>query len=136
LVIPDLKMWGVRATADDANITADTVEYGPALTATQRSAGWPVGNWINALDTSNKKCAILMGASALSVGVGERMALKEDVEDYENIKGLGVDTIQSVVRNDIYDQDGKVAGLTAGDFYQNTSSMVLASYSKHALSYT
>ncbi len=136
LVIPDLKMWGIRTNADDGNVTAGTVQYGPAPTAAQVSAGWLVGNWINQLDTVNKKCAILMGASALSVGVGERLALKEDVEDYENVKGIGVDTIQSVVRNDIYDQDGKISGLAAGDFYQNTSSMVIASYSKHSMSYT
>jgi hypothetical protein len=62
--------------------------------------------------------------------------MKEDVEDYENVKGIGVDTIQSVVRNDIFDQDGKISGLTAGDFYENTSSMVIASYSPYALKYT
>jgi hypothetical protein len=136
LVIPDLKMWGVRTNADDGNVTAGTVAYGPAATTAQVNAGWLVGNWINSLDTSNKKCAILMGASALSVGVGERLALKEDVEDYENVKGIGIDTIQSIVRTDIFDEDGKVPGLTAGDFFANNSSMVIATYSKHSLDYT
>lgn len=130
LIIPDLKMWGVRTHSDDANVTVDTVEYGPAPTNAIRGEGIKVGNWIDALDTVDKKCAILMGASAMSVCVGERMVLKEDVEDYENVKGIGIDTIQSVVRSDIFDEDGS-NGLTAGDFQENTSSMVIATYSPH-----
>ena len=134
VIYPDLKMWGIRTNASDAAVTAGTVEYGPAPTAAERSSGVKFGNWIKNLDTNNRKVAILMGASALSVGVGERLAIKEDVEDYENVKGIGIDTIQSVVRNDIYDQDGQT-GLTAGQFQENTSSMLIATYSPQNLSY-
>lgn len=141
LIIPDLKLWGVRSHADDSNVTDGTVEYGPAATAALRGAGIKVGNWINTLDTSNKKLAILMGKSALSVCVGEKMKLKENVRDYENVQGIGIDTIESVVRNDIFDQDGGIPDengniLSAGSFLENTSSMVIASYSPHKFKYS
>ncbi len=134
-IYPDLKLWGARTHNDDANVTADTVEYGPTPTAAERAAGMKSGNWMTQLDQNTKKLAILIGASALSVGVGERLQLKDDVQDYENRKGVGVDTIQSILRSDIFDEDG-MTGLTAGDFQENTSSMVIATYSPQNIQYS
>lgn len=135
-IYPDVKGWGLRTNATDALVTAGTVEYGPAPTAAQRTAGRRVGTYINALDTNDRKVAILLGASALSIGVGARPKMMDDDKDYGNIKGVAVDFIQSIVRNDIYDQDGlDPSGLAAGDFQENTSSLVIATYSPQALAY-
>jgi hypothetical protein len=75
-----------------------------------------------------------MGESALSVATGEEVEVKSNVEDYENTKGYGLDFIKSVVRNEIYDKLG-LMGLTAGDFYENTSSMIGVTYSPYKLEY-
>ena len=133
-IYPDVKGWGLRTNASDALVTAGTIEYGPAPTAAQRAAGRKVGSYINALDTNDRKIAILLGASALSIGVGDRPKMLDDDKDYGNIKGVAVDFIESVVRNDIFDKDGQ-SGLTAGDFQENTSSLIMATYSPQALTY-
>ena len=136
VIYPDMMLFGARTNATDANVTAGTVEYGPAPTAAQRAKGRKIGTTINNLDTSNLKIAILLGQSALSVGVGQKPQFTELVEDHGAKVEIGINMIQSIVRNDIYDHDGKVAGLTAGQFYENTSSLAIATYSKHALNYT
>jgi hypothetical protein len=44
--------------------------------------------------------------------------------------------IKSVVRNETYDTLGQVPGLTKGDFYENTSSLIGITNSPYALSYS
>jgi len=111
--------------------------YGPAPTAAEFAAGYVVGNMIERRSDLPRKIGFLIGQSALSVGVGvpvsggkkgPSMQFVEQFDDYGAISGIGIATIQSVVRSDIYDQDG-VTGLTAGDFYENTSSLVFCSNS-------
>lgn len=135
IIITDLKLWSAYTHADDALVTAGTVEYGPRPTAAQRAQGHCIANTITDLDTGDNACCILMGESALSVATGEEVEVKSNVEDYENTKGYGLDFIKSVVRNEIYDALG-LMGLTAGDFYENTSSMLGVTYSPYALSYS
>jgi hypothetical protein len=111
--------------------------YGPCPTAAEYAAGYKVGNMIERRCDLPRKIGFLIGQSALSVGVGvpvsggkkgPSMQFVEQFDDYGAISGIGIATIQSVVRSDIYDQDG-VTGLTAGDFYENTSSLVFCSNS-------
>jgi hypothetical protein len=63
------------------------------------------------------------------------MSFIENTKDYGAIQGIGVQTVQSVLRNDIFDQDGMITGLTAGDFYENTSSLVFATFSPDSFSF-
>lgn len=111
--------------------------YWPQPTASEYAAGYNVGNMVERRCDQAHKVGFLIGQSALSVGVGvpvsggkkgPSMQFVEQFDDYGAISGIGIATIQSVVRNDIYDQDG-VTGLAAGAFYENTSSLCFISNS-------
>ena len=111
--------------------------YWPQPTAAQYAEGHVVGNMIERRCDQARKVGFLIGQSALSVGVGvpvsggkkgSSMQFVEQFDDYGAISGIGIATVQSVLRSDIYDQDG-MTGLTAGDFYENTSSLVFVSNS-------
>jgi hypothetical protein len=131
----DNRMFAAYTNAINANVTAGTVEYGPRPSAAELGKGLKIGNTITNRDTGDRKVAILVGQSSLSVGVGKRMEFTDLVDDHGFLVEIGINTIQSVVRNDIYDYDGLVSGLTAGDFAENTSSLVVATYSPSALKY-
>ena len=62
------------------------------------------------------------------------MKFTEEIDDHEFVKEIGIQTIQSVVRSDIFDKDGKKG--TAGAFDENTSSLAFATFSPDALAYT
>lgn len=120
---------------------SNKVWYGPAPTAAEYAQGYMVGNMIERRSELPRKIGFLIGQSALSVGVGvpvsggkkgSSMQFVEQFDDYGAISGVGIATIQSVVRADVYDQDG-VTGLSAGDFYENTSSLVFSSNSPDSL---
>ena len=134
VIYVDSMLWNAYTNTTDALITSGLVEYGPRPTAGQRAQGLYTANTINALDTGTKAVCILVGQSMLSIGTGEEMDLIDDEEDYGAIKGMAIDMIKSIVRNETYDTLG-ITGLTAGDFYENTSSLVGVTYSPHALSY-
>jgi hypothetical protein len=134
-IFVDMNLWGARTNASDSDVSAGTVEYGPAPTAAERAAGHKVGNWVpnESRDTNDRKIGFLVGQQAMSVGVGKNMEFTEEIADHGFVKEIGINTIQSVVRSDVYDKDGLVAGLSAGQFHENTSSLVFATYSPDAL---
>lgn len=134
IFITDLKMWCAYTHSDDALITEGEVEYGPRPTAAQRAAGHYVGNTIENLDDGDKAVGILMGESALTIATGEEVSLKSNVEDYERVKGYGLDFIKSAVRNELYDKLG-LMGLTAGQFLENNHSAVAVTYTPHEFTY-
>jgi hypothetical protein len=135
VIYVDNMLWCAYTNADDGNVTSGKVEYGPRPTAAERAAGHFTGNAISTFDTGNKAVAILCGQSMLSLATGEEMSLKDDDEDYMNWQGLALDMIKSCVRNETYDTLGLISGLSAGDFWENTSSLVGATYSPYALTY-
>lgn len=144
VIYTDMSLFGARINATDSNVTAGTVEYGPAPTAAQRSAGYKVGGWIENLDTSNLKIGFIVGQSALHIGIGvpvlsgkkqPTIAMTEQYEDHGALTEIGIATIQSVVRGDDFDQDAMVTGNTAGDFQENTGSLAFATYSRHQLAW-
>lgn len=132
----DFNLFCAYTNADDANVTAGTVEYGPRPTAAQRAAGFKLGNTMLNLDTGNKAVGILVGQSCLSVGTGKKLVFTEQTDDHGNVQEIGIEMIQSIVRNETYDRLGLIPGLTKGDFYENTSSLVFATWSPFALTYT
>jgi len=132
----DNSLFAAYTNAIDANVTASTVQYGPRPTATEYAQGFKIGSTLKALDQGNLRVGFIVGQSAMSVGIGERMRFTEEIDDHGFLHEVGIATIQSVVRSDIYDQDGLVDGLTAGDFYENTGSLAFATYSPFAMSWT
>jgi hypothetical protein len=141
----DQNLFGARINATDPSVPAGTVEYGPAPTAEERALGFKVGNWIENRDTSNIKCGFIIGQNALSVGVGvpllgnqkgPKIKMSEEIDDHGMIVEIGMAMVQSVVRTDQYDHDAMVSGNTAGDFQENTGSLVFATYSPDALAYS
>lgn len=130
----------VTPTNNDTNFApppAGSVWYWPQPTVAELAQGYVVGNMIERRCDQARRVGFLIGQSALSVGVGvpvsggkkgPSMQFVEQFDDYGAIAGIGVATVQSVFRSDIYDQDG-MTGLTAGDFYENTSSLVFCSNS-------
>jgi hypothetical protein len=135
-IYTDPNLFAAYTNAIDSNVTAGLPEYGPRPTAAGYNLGYQVGNTITQFDTGNLRMGLLVGASCMSVGVGERMDFTEEISDHGFLKEIGIATIQSVVRSDIFDQDGLVAGLSAGDFYQNTGSLAFATYSPYALAWS
>ncbi len=135
-IYTDLNLFCAYTHADDANVTAGTVEYGVRPTAAERAAGFQLGNTLTGLDTGNKAVGILVGQSALSIGTGKKGHFTELVDDHDNVHEIGWEAIQSIVRNEQYDTLGLVPGLTKNDFYENTSSLVFATWSPYALAYS
>jgi hypothetical protein len=135
----DFKLWCARTNAIDPLVTAGQIEYGPVATAAERAAGFRTGNTMTQFDTGNIAMCVLVGQSMLSVGTGKRMRFTDEMWDHENVKEIGLEYIQSVVRNETYDVAGILArnGIVAntGDFYENTASLVGASWSPYLLSY-
>lgn len=131
----DNKFFCAYTNTDDANVTAGTVEYGPRPTALQRGQGSKLGDTMTQLDTGNHAMGILIGQSMLTIGTGKKINFTDEMLDHENVKEIGINYIQSIVRNETYDTLGLIPGLTKGDFYENTSSLVFATHSPYALTY-
>ena len=139
----DQMMWCARTNAIDSTYTtAGTVNYGPTPTAIDAAAGFNFGQTIGALDRGNVAVGFLVGQNALTVGTGKEFRFTDQMWDHENVKEIGVEFIKSVVRNEQYDTLGIIinpvtgALFTAGDFYENTSSLAFLTYSPFNQSYT
>jgi hypothetical protein len=66
------------------------------------------------------------------MGTGKNLTVTEDSDDHGNKIEIGIDVIQSIVRNERYDTLGMING-TAGLFLDNTSSLVAISASPYAI---
>jgi hypothetical protein len=146
-IFTDMMLYNAYTNAMDSTITAGTVQYGKRPSAANYALGWTTDPTAGVLDsgvadTINSNCAIgfLIGESALTIGTGEKVNYTEQLDDHENVQEIGIRMIQSVVRNETYDTLGILkdnisgAALTAGLFYENTSSLVFATNSPYALS--
>lgn len=133
-------------TSSSGVVTSTKVWYGPLPSAARKARGYTYNNWINNLDTGNLAVGFLVGQSAMSVGVavpqdqsgkfGPKITFTDEIDDHGFIQEIGMSMVQSVVRNDVYDVDGQIAGLSAGDFFENTSSLAFATYSPYALGWS
>lgn len=131
----DNKLFCAYTNQSDANVTAGTVEYGPRPTAVQRGSGSKLGDTMTQLDTGNVAVGLLIGQSCATIGTGKKIRYTDEMLDHENVKEVGIEYIQSVVRNETYDTLGLIPGLSKGDFYENTSSLAFMTYSPFALTY-
>lgn len=105
--IPDAKVSG-----DTGHDTTKTVSFGNTT------------YMANPLSTGNKKLAILFGASAIACGHAQPLQFEQETWDYKYKKTEGADTLVGFTRADIVDYDGNYG--TAGNFYENASSLVVA----------
>jgi hypothetical protein len=116
LILVDNNAPGVWTSGDtDYSSTRGTVNYGNAQ---------PIKN---PLMTSDRKLAFIVGASAVMCGHIVPLGFKSQTWDYENKKSEASHTVIGYNRADIYDQDGFFG--TAGNFKENVSSLIIATYS-------
>lgn len=80
----------------------------------------------NPIHSSDIKLAAYIGASAVLCGHTVPLQFKNRTDDYENIKGEAGRTVVGYSRSDRYDRD---SFLSTAKFIENSSSMVLATYS-------
>lgn len=87
----------------------------------------------NPIDESPRKLAILFGKSAIACGYASALKFEQETWDYGNKKTEGSHMIVGYERSDIYDSDGDFG--VSGNFKENTSSMVIATYSPENVSW-
>lgn len=84
--------------------------------------------------TGKVKPAILLGASALACGYGDKLGFNSETFDYGEKKAEGAKMTVGIQRADVVDNDGYFG--TANAFKENTSSLVCATYSPDTVSWT
>lgn len=128
LFYTDVMGWGAHTNANPNGYvtapTASTVAYGAEDTG--------VGDFqdIGSLDDSVFQLAVILGGGgALNVGIAKRLGFTAEELDHANIKEVGANMMCGAERGDLFDSDAQISGNTAGDFVENTSSAVIATYS-------
>lgn len=122
LLIVDMNAPGVWTNGDTDYVAArGTVNYGSVN---------PIANPVM---ESDRKLAFFFGASAIMCGFAKSLQFKSMNWDYESKEGEASDTIVGYNRSDIYDNDGFYG--TAGNFKENTSSLIVATYSPNSPSW-
>lgn len=116
LILVDSNAPGVWTSGDGSyDSTRGTVNYGPS------------NPFSNPIMESDRKLAFFFGASAVMCGFAKSLGFKSMTWDYDSKEGEASDTIIGYNRSDIYDNDGFFG--TAGNFKENTSSLIVATYS-------
>lgn len=119
----DVNNYGARISGDSGyDATRGTVNYGNAN---------PIKN---PQDEANRKLSLLFGASGIAAGYAQQLSFESETWDYKAKKSEGGSMIVGFERADIYDTDGYYS--TAGSFKENTSSLVIGSWSPFTLSWT
>ncbi|MDD5353210.1 MAG: DUF4043 family protein [Candidatus Omnitrophica bacterium] len=120
LIVVDQNAPGIRTSGDTGySSTRGTVNYG-----NDNPLASPI-------DTADRKLAILVGASAVMCGHSVSLNFETEDWDYKNKKSEASYTVVGYNRSDIYDNDGFFG--TANLFKENTSSLVIATYSPDTL---
>lgn len=87
----------------------------------------------NPIHNSDIKCALYLGASALLCGNTKQLKMEDEIDDFGNIKETASITTLGYTRSDNKNTDSKVA---TADFNPNTSSILCATYTPQASSWT
>jgi hypothetical protein len=107
---------------------SDTAVYGEAYSSTYGTVNYGRSNpFANPMDISPRKIGILFGASGIVCGYASPLKFEQEEWDYKNKKTEGSHMIVGYERSDIYDYDGNFG--TANLFKENTSSLVIATFS-------
>ena len=80
------------------------------------------------------KPAVLVGESAIACGYGSKLGFESEDYDYNQKKSEAADMIVGFGRADMLDQDNKFN--KKGLFFENTSSIVVATYSPSSVTFT
>jgi hypothetical protein len=130
-VVPGL--FGVQSDLEAKTITTAASSFGFTGFADMPAYG-PSGFWISengtadGLDTNSIKCAMVLSPQALLKAYGKiKHEFKEQTWDSEHAKEVTHNSYCSLVRSDIFDDDGDYG--TAGAFYLNNTSAVMATWS-------
>jgi len=84
---------------------------------------------IEELDESYASVGLILGRNALSVGIAKKPGYTMETFDHDAQSEGGIYWIAGAERWDMYDTDGQIDGLSAGDFYKNESSVAFVTYS-------
>ena len=123
LILVDENAPGVWTSGDGSyDSTRGTVNYGVAH---------PMSNPQMA---SDRKLAFLIGASGVMCGMARSLSFASETWDYEEKKSEASATTIGFNRSDIYDNDGMFSA-TAGLFKENTSSLIIGTYSPNSPSW-
>jgi len=118
----------------DQNIPGARVSSTAGYDAARGTVNYGNANFLaDPIDTSPLKLAILFGASAVAAGYASPLGFDRETWDYKNKLTEGGGMIVGFERCDVYDNDGYYG--TAGNFHENTSSMVIATYSSESVSF-
>ncbi len=110
---------------EHANLYAlDKLTPGSAYDATTNPLVYGVDDPLNNRDSRTNKLGVLLGANAINGAKPMGVDFDEEVEDYNNRKGLGAAMVCGFSRADYYaDANSNVKG-ALGDFVENDSSLV------------
>jgi hypothetical protein len=116
LILVDMNAPGVWTSGETDYLSSrGTVNYGNDN---------PLANPIMA---SDRKVALVLGASAVMGGHAQSLAFEKEDWDYKSKKSEASYTIVGYNRSDIYDHDGFHG--TSGNFLENTSSLSITTFS-------
>ena len=114
---------GSYGTTTPPSPTAGTVVYGCYDSGT---GDFPD---IYGVDDSPFQLATILGAGAVNGGIAKKLSFTAEEVDHANVKEVGAKQMYGFERHDLFDSDAQIAGNSAGDFVENTGSIVLATYS-------
>lgn len=83
----------------------------------------------NPRDAGDRKPAIIAGAGCITAGYGSELSFESETWDYKQFMADGADMIVGFERADIIDDDNYF-GYGEGAFYENSTSVVMWTYSK------
>lgn len=85
---------------------------------------------IATLDNSPFQNSIILGTGgAINMGVARKLKFHDQSYDFDNQQEVEARMIAGCERGDYFDSDAQIAGNTAGDFVENTSSATVVTYS-------
>lgn len=126
LVFTTPRMPGVQLTNNTYGQVATRTAYNgmPAYGPTD----WYTN--LDARDTSKIKLGIMCGPNMITKAYGHMpVTFEGEVRVGEQRQIMILRAIHAYVLSDIWDLDGKISGLSAGDYYENVSSMLFATAS-------
>lgn len=124
----DIQGWGAHTNANPNGWATAPTAGSPAF-GVEDAGGYDFPD-MALLDDSNFQCGFILGAGgALNLGIAKKLGFEFEERDYKSIKNVGGDMMAGCERGDMYDSDGQLAGNTALDFQENTSSIQFVTYS-------
>lgn len=129
LILIDQWIPGAKIAGD-----TDTSVFGEAYDSTRGTVNYGNKNPIaNPSDLSPRKLTVLLGASAVACGQAKKLQFESELDDFKRKTEHAGFSVLGYSRADIFDQDGYFG--TKGNFKENTSSLIAATWSPSQLAW-